>query len=172
MKDDMYSAMMRVEIPKGSNIKYEIKDGKLICDRVLHTPMSYIFNYGCFEETLAGDGDPLDVVLLAGDTSLFPGCYVEVRVIGVLVTSDESGQDEKIITVPVDKVDPKFSKVKDIKDLEPSTRDQIKFFFQNYKSLEKGKRVVVGDYLGKEDGWKIYRNSIVNYRRKKGNVRV
>jgi len=137
--------MVRVEIPRGSNIKYEIVNGKLICDRVLHTPMNYIFNYGCFEETLAGDGDPLDVALLS-EASFFPGCYVKCKIIGVLMTKDEKGDDEKIIAVPIDSVDPQYSGINDISDLPISTLEQIKFFFENYKSLEKGKKVTVGDF--------------------------
>ena len=146
---------MRVEIPRGSNIKYEIVDGRLICDRVLHTPMSYIFNYGCFEDTLAGDGDPLDVVLLT-DASFFPGCYVKCKVVGVLMTSDEKGDDEKILVVPSDSVDPQFKGVNDLGDLPESTLDQIGFFFRNYKSLEKGKKVKVGDFFGRERALEIY----------------
>jgi len=151
--------MMTVEIPKGSNIKYEIKDGRLICDRVLHTPMSYIFNYGCFEKTIAGDRDPLDAVLIT-DTSFYPNCLVNCRIIGVLITSDEKGLDEKIITVPADNIDPQYSKYKDINDLSESTLAQIKFFFENYKSLEKGKKVNVGEFKNREEALKIYDKSI------------
>lgn len=150
-----YETMMCVEIPRGSNIKYEIKHGKLICDRVLHTPMSYIFNYGCFENTLAGDGDPLDVVMLT-DTSFFPSCYVKCKIIGVLMTSDEKGADEKIITVPTSKVDPTYRDVNNIDDLAKSSLEQIKFFFENYKSLEKGKKVIVGNFFGREKALEIY----------------
>lgn len=154
--------MATIEIPKGSNIKYEIKDGRLICDRVLHTPMNYIFNYGCFEQTLAGDGDPLDVVLLT-DTSFHPNCLVKCRIIGVLMTSDEKGQDEKIIAVPAKNIDPQYSIYKDISDLSKSTLDQIRFFFENYKSLEKGKEVKVGDFKNQKEAMKIYQKSVKAY---------
>lgn len=157
-----FTSLMRVEIPRGSNIKYEIKDNRLICDRVLHTPMSYIFNYGCFEETLAGDGDPLDVVLLT-DTPFFPGCYVNCKIIGVLITRDEKGDDEKIITVPTESVDPRYKDINRIGDLPNSTLDQIRFFFENYKSLEKGKIVEVKQFLDRERAWGIYQESIQNY---------
>jgi len=166
MKNKMYKTMMCVEIPKGSNIKYEIKDGKLICDRVLHTPMSYIFNYGCFEGTLAGDGDPLDVALVT-DNSFFPGCYINCKVIGVLMTRDEKGDDEKIIAVPTAEIDPQFEKINNIDDLPKSTLEQIEFFFRNYKSLEKGKKVEVGNLYGRDHAWKIYQDSIKNFQEKK-----
>jgi inorganic pyrophosphatase len=149
--------MVRVEIPRGSNIKYEIVGGKLICDRILHTPMNYIFNYGSFENTLAGDGDPLDVVLLS-EASFYPGCYVKCKIIGVLMTKDEKGDDEKIITVPIDSVDPQYASINDISDLPNSTLEQIKFFFKNYKSLEKNKEVTVGDFHGRADAMEILFN--------------
>jgi inorganic pyrophosphatase len=163
----MTEVMMTVEIPKGSNIKYEIKDGRLICDRVLHTPMSYIFNYGCFENTLAGDEDPLDVVLIT-NTSFYPNCLVNCRIIGVLVTSDEKGMDEKIITVPGHNIDPQYSDINDIYELPEATLDQIKFFFENYKSLEKGKKVTVGEFGNNKEAMKIYNKSIEAYKSMKG----
>lgn len=158
-----YTALMTVEIPKGSNIKYEIKDGKLMCDRILHTPMNYICNYGCFEETLADDGDPLDVCLVMANTPLHPGCYIQCKIIGVLMTSDEKGGDEKIIAVPVASVDPQYEKVNDLDDLPQSTLKQIEFFFKNYKSLEKGKKVQVDGFKPREEAWQIYRTSQDKY---------
>ena len=152
---EKFTKMMRVEIPRGSNIKYEIVDGKLICDRVLHTPMTYIFNYGCFDNTLAGDGDPLDVVLLS-DVSFYPGCYVKCKILGVLLTKDDKGEDEKIITVPHESVDPQYSEINDLHELPPSTLEQVKFFFTNYKSLEKGKKVMVDNFYAAEKAIAIY----------------
>ena len=95
-----------IEVSKGSNLKYEIsKETNLLrLDRVLHTSMFYPGNYGYFPQTLAGDGDPLDVLVLT-DYVLQPGIVVECKIIGVLLTEDEKGLDEKILAVPSDKVD-------------------------------------------------------------------
>lgn len=153
---------MTVEIPKGSNVKYEMKDGRLICDRVLHTPMNYIFNYGCFENTLAGDSDPLDAVLLS-DTGFYPTCLINCRIVVVLITSDDNGLDEKIIVVPANNVDPRYENIKDISDLSASELEQIEFFFKNYKSLEKGKNVDVGEFKNSEEAVKIYEKSVDAY---------
>lgn len=165
-----YEALMTVEIPRGSNIKYEIKDGKLICDRILHTPMNYLCNYGCFEGTLAGDGDPLDVCLLMDNTALHPGCYIKVRIVGVLITEDEKGMDEKIIVVPVDEVDPTYSDVRDLKHIPNSTLNQLKFFFEKYKSLEKNKEVKVTGFEPRDVAWKIYQESVEKYNENNKNV--
>lgn len=160
--EDPFLSTVLIEIPRGSNIKYEIKDNKLFCDRVLHTPMSYIFNYGCFENTLAGDGDPLDAVLIT-DTSFFPGTYVPSRIIGVLMTKDDKGDDEKIICVPAPNIDPTYQNITTLSDLPESTLAQIKFFFQNYKSLERGKTVHVGDFLPPDQALSLYKQSIYRY---------
>ena len=87
-----------IEVSKGSNLKYEIsKETNLLrLDRVLHTSMFYPGNYGYFPQTLAGDGDPLDVLVLT-DYVLQPGIVVECKIICVLLTEDEKGLDEKIL---------------------------------------------------------------------------
>jgi inorganic pyrophosphatase len=129
-----------IEIPFQSNIKYEIdKNGHLRVDRILSTSMHYPGNYGYIPGTLAGDGDPVDILLLR-ELSFHPGCRVRCRVIGLLETTDEKGQDEKVLAVTTD--DPR----RDIKELQQSTLDKIKHFFQNYKSLEKNKQVSVGSF--------------------------
>lgn len=131
-----------IEISKGSNIKYEYKEGKLHCDRILHTPVTYPFNYGYIENTLSGDSDALDIVVLC-DEALLPTCSIKCRVIGVLFTEDESGEDPKVITVPALCVDSQYSEVNDISDLHQNTLEKLKFFFDNYKKLEKNKWVKI-----------------------------
>lgn len=164
MKTRNYVATMTVEIPKDSNIKYEIKGGKIYCDRILHTPMNYIFNYGCFENTLAGDGDPLDVCLVMNNIALHPGCLIQCKMIGVLLTSDEKGQDEKIIAVPIESVDPQYCGINNLNDLPESTLQQIEFFFKNYKSLEKNKQVIVNGFGDRDEAYKVYQGSIQTWK--------
>lgn len=155
-----YDVLMRIEIPFGSNIKYEFDEqNRLIVDRVLHTPMNYPFNYGYIPDTLAGDGDPLDAALIT-ETPLFPGSYVKARIVGALVTEDEKGLDEKVIMVPIESVDPRFKEIQNISDISQQFLEQIKFFFDNYKRLERGKFIKIGDYLDRDQTLKIYRESI------------
>ena len=56
-----------IEIPKGSNNKYEIdkKTGLIALDRANYNAASYPFDYGFVPQTLWEDGDPLDAVVLA-----------------------------------------------------------------------------------------------------------
>src|ERR1700748_1912064 len=91
---------MFVEIPKGSINKYEYdtNTGKIELDRVLSGAMFYPEEYGFIPETLDYDGDPLDVICLT-EKSTFPGCYVPIRIIGVLKMIDGGEEDDKILAV-------------------------------------------------------------------------
>ena len=90
-----------VEIPKGSNVKYEYRPDKDIIevDRILFTAMTYPFNYGFVPGTMGGDKDPLDIVVLSS-APFSTGTLVQARPIGVLLTKDEEGVDSKVIAVP------------------------------------------------------------------------
>jgi len=151
-----------IEIAKSSHIKYEYDHDlkALVCDRILHTPFKYEFNYGFIPNTLSQDGDPLDVAVIMDD-ELVPGCYVKCKFLGALETEDDQGIDPKIIMCPCKKVDPKYKDLNDISDLPISTREKIKYFFTHYKDLEN-KHVEVGNWLNKDDSISIYLHSINN----------
>jgi inorganic pyrophosphatase len=153
-----------IEIAKNSHIKYEYNTElkALVCDRILHTPFKYEFNYGFIPNTLSQDDDPLDVVVIMDD-ELVPGCYVKCKFLGVLETEDDEGIDPKVIMCPCKKVDPKYNSIDSIFDLPISTREKIHYFFSHYKDLEN-KHVEVGNWLCKDEAIAIYRNSIVNLR--------
>lgn len=149
-----------IEVSTKTNIKYEHdhKTGRLICDRILHTPMTYPYNYGYIPGTLAGDGDPLDVMVVTS-YKLLPGCYIECKILGVLYTEDEKGKDEKIIAVPISKIDPYTKSINQLSDLKQSQLDMIHFFFENYKSLEKDKWVKVSSWGSREEAEAVYEAS-------------
>ena len=137
-----------VEVPVGGHpIKYEMdKDaGALIVDRFLYTPMTYPGNYGFVPHTLSGDGDPVDV-LVCNTRQLVPGCYINVRPIGVLIMEDNAGEDEKIIAVPMPKVTRRYEDVHNYTDLPEITLQQVQHFFEHYKDLEPGKWVKIGGW--------------------------
>lgn len=114
-----------VEIPKGSNIKYEIdvESGGIFVDRKLSTAMFYPCNYGFIPNTKEEDGDPLDVFVL-GDDPVVPMSVIRARPVGILLTEDQEGQDSKIIAVPNTKLDPSFSTVRDIDSIEEHILNQ------------------------------------------------
>jgi inorganic pyrophosphatase len=152
---------MIVEIPYNSFVKYEFdKDmGKMRCDRVLHTAMSYPGNYGYFPNTLSGDGDPLDVLMIS-DYPIYPGILVEVKIIGVLLTTDEKGPDEKVIVVPSEKVDPNYTHVNNYTDLPMVTVSKIRHFFEHYKDTESEKWVKVEEFKDREEAIQIYTKAV------------
>lgn len=145
LPNDIYVA---IEIPaNASPIKYEIdKDmDALLVDRFMATPMFYPANYGYINNTLADDGDALDVMVIT-PYPVMPGSVIRARPVGVLKMSDEAGGDEKLLAVPHEKLTQLYNDVHDIDDVPQLLKDQIVHFFEHYKDLEKGKWVKV-------EGW-------------------
>ncbi len=138
-----------IEIPMNDNpVKYEFDKevGAIIVDRFMQVSMSYPCNYGFIPNTLSDDGDPADVLVIA-QYPIIPGAIIKVRPVGVLMMEDESGIDEKILAVPVSKLDVTFDSIQDIEDVSEMLKAKIKHFFEHYKELEKGKWVKI-------TGWK------------------
>lgn len=139
-----------VEIPQGVSVKYELdkNSGFIFVDRFLYTEMNYPFNYGFVPNTLSGDGDPVDVLVLSSKP-VVPGVIIPSRPIGMLDMEDEAGEDEKIIAVPLAKLDKKYAQFNDVSELPEKTREEITYFFENYKKSEPGKWVKVRGWKGK-----------------------
>lgn len=153
-----------IEIPLGSNHKYEKckKTGLLRCDRILYSPYVYPFNYGYFPNTLAGDGDELDAVVVT-KYPLIPNSLIECKIIGVLKTRDEKGFDDKIICVPVSRVDPEFKDVYNYKDLKQSEVDMIEYFFRTYKNREYKKFVEIIGFADASSAKHLYKQSQIDF---------
>jgi inorganic pyrophosphatase len=151
-----------IEIPKGSQNKYEFdkEAGVFRLDRVLYSPMHYPTEYGYIRDTLAEDGDPLDVMVLTTFPT-FPGCVIETRVVGVLVMADDKGQDEKLLGVA--ETDPRFAHVQTLEDVPPHILKEIAHFFEVYKDLE-GKETKVEGWKGREDAERILQEAIARYK--------
>ena len=139
-----------IEIPQGGMpVKYELDkpSGALFVDRFLHTSMIYPANYGFIPNTMAEDGDPIDILVVT-PTPIVPGAVIRARPVGVLLMSDDKGFDEKVLSVPIDKLNPFYTNVKTYKDLPPLLIEQITHFFTHYKDLEPGKSVSMGSWEG------------------------
>ena len=146
-----------IEIPKDSEpVKYEVdkESGAIFVDRILSTPMRYPCNYGYVPNTLCGDGDPADVLVVL-PLPLVPGSVVRCRPVGVLKMSDEAGSDEKILAVPIAKVFAGYAHVEDIKQVSQHWLERIGHFFEHYKDLEKGKWVKVEGWGDHDEAKKI-----------------
>lgn len=141
-----------IEIPQGCMVKYEMdKDaGVIAVDRFVRTTMGYPANYGYVPNTLSGDGDPVDVMVLCSQP-LHPGVMINVIPIGLLEMEDEAGVDTKVIAVPTEKSDPFYGYMKDVTDIPVALKEKIKHFFEHYKELEPGKWVKLKDWKGKKE---------------------
>jgi inorganic pyrophosphatase len=151
-----------IEIPRGSRNKYEIDhdNGRVFLDRRLFTAMTYPADYGFLPNTLGGDGDPLDALVLLEDP-VYPGVWVEARPIGVLYMLDEAGEDAKLICVPPR--EPRWDGINDVSDLTPQLMAEIQHFFEVYKALEPGKYSSTQGTGGRDAAWREIEAARANY---------
>lgn len=158
MPEDIF---VHVEVPQGSNLKYEIDEdsGMLMVDRFVHAPMVYPMNYGYIPNTLGGDGDAIDVLVLTPEP-VVPGCVIRSRPVGVLIMDDEKGTDEKIIAVPHTKINPMYDHVQSLEDLPELLLKQVTHFFERYKDLEEGKWVKIKGMEGKEKAHQLINEAV------------
>ncbi|MBA8667818.1 inorganic diphosphatase [Holosporaceae bacterium 'Namur'] len=154
-----------IEVPMNSDpIKYEYDKevGAIFVDRFMPTSMFYPCNYGFIPNTLSGDGDPADVLVISS-YPVIPGSVINAKPIGVLITEDEKGKDEKILAVPSPKVDLAYAHINSFKDLPEIIIQKISHFFENYKSLEKGKWVKVTGWEDADIAKKIINEAIKRF---------
>ncbi|ACZ37648.1 inorganic diphosphatase [Sphaerobacter thermophilus] len=151
-----------IEIPAGSRNKYEFdeKAGRIRLDRVLYTSVHYPTDYGFIPDTLAPDGDHLDILVVTYEPT-FPGCLVEARPIGGLDMEDEKGSDFKVLAVPA--VDPRFASTRTLEDLDPHWLREIETFFATYKLLEPKHTEVLG-WHPVEEAWGVIEAAQRTYR--------
>lgn len=151
-----------IEVPMGGNpVKYELdkESGAMFVDRFLHTAMYYPCNYGFVPHTLSDDGDPVDAAVL-GQHVVAPGVVIPSRPVGVLLMEDESGVDEKILCVPIDRLHPYYENVTSIEHVRPILLEQLAHFFSHYKDLEPGKWVKVQGWEGPQKAMALIREGM------------
>lgn len=158
-----------IEIPRGSNVKYELDkpSGMLRIDRILYSSVIYPANYGFIPRSYCDDGDPLDVLVL-GNEPVTPMSIMEVRPIGVMHMLDEGKGDDKIMAVHVH--DPAFNVYRDINELPVHLQKQVTRFFEDYKVLEN-KQVSVEKWHGAEKAVEVLRDSFKLYRQEETRLR-
>lgn len=150
-------------------IKYEVdkESGQIFVDRFMSTAMHYPCNYGYIPHTIAGDGDPVDVLVVT-PVPLIPGVVVPCRAIGILKMEDEAGQDGKVLAVPTKKILSLYSRWEKPEDLSPIRLKTIAHFFEHYKDLEEGKWVKILGWEGPEAAMKEIVDGIANYNKLQG----
>ena len=139
-----------IEIPANADpIKYEVdkETGAIFVDRFMGTAMHYPCNYGYVPQTIAADGDPVDVLVVT-PFPLQPGVVIPCRPLGILKMEDEAGGDSKLVAVPTEKICAMYKNIQKLEDLPELLVQQIKHFFEHYKDLEPGKWVKVTGWDG------------------------
>lgn len=149
--NDIVEAIIEIPLKTKNKFERDEKTGRIRLDRVLYSAMTYPAEYGSIENSLAPDGDPLDILVISSEPT-FPGCIVEARVIGYLEVIDNNQEDYKLISVV--NVDPRYNEIQDLNDLSEFTLAEIKNFFENYKVLQNIV-VDVKEYHNKKDALKL-----------------
>ncbi len=155
-----------IEIPAHSDpVKYEVdkETGAMFVDRFMNTAMHYPCNYGYVPKTLSKDGDPVDVLVVT-PIPLLSGSVIRCRPVGMLSMTDESGEDAKILAVPIDKLSPLYRKVTEFRDLPELLLQQISHFFEHYKDLEPGKWVKIEGWESAEKAKEEILFGVKNYK--------
>jgi inorganic pyrophosphatase len=154
-----------IEIPMNADpVKYEVdkESGAIFVDRFMSTSMHYPTNYGYVPQTISGDGDPVDVLVIT-PVPLIPGVVVTCRPIGILKMTDEAGEDGKVLAVPTDKILSIYIQWQKPEDLNPLRLKTIAHFFEHYKDLEEGKWVQINGWEGPESAKKEILEGIANF---------
>ena len=154
-----------IEIPMNADpVKYEVdkESGAIFVDRFMSTAMHYPTNYGYVPQTISGDGDPVDVLVIT-PVPLIPGVVVTCRAIGILKMIDEAGEDGKVLAVPIDKKCSLYSHWKEPEDMNQLRLKTIAHFFEHYKDLEEGKWVKINGWEGSASAKKEITDGIASY---------
>jgi inorganic pyrophosphatase len=168
-----------IEVKSGSPNKYELEkdNGQMVLDRVLHSAVFYPGDYGYVPQTLCGDGDPLDVLIVMPPEcgvmqGLDPGIICLCRIVGLMDMKDESGHDEKVLAV-LD--DPRFDHITELEHIDAHLRKEIEHFFENYKKLEikngKQKWAQVLGWGSKAKALEVLADSRASYSKKEGTAK-
>lgn len=158
---DPQKLLVHIEIPQGSNLKYEVdeENGNFMIDRIMPTTMGYPENYGLIEGTHGKDGDALDVLVFTS-VPLTPNCYIKCRLIGMLEMEDEAGIDHKLLAVPLAKVDLICGQWQSLDDVPPVRLQRLHHFFEHYKDLEEGKWVKLKEFKDAEAATQLLQESL------------
>lgn len=153
-----------VEIPKKCTLKFELDKElrTIVLDRALRSAVYYPGEYGFIPQTLAEDGDPLDVIIRTDYDPTFPGCVIRCRPVGVLRMIDGGAADHKLLAIPSN--DHRQNHVQDIINVSSIFMDEVNHFFNTYKELEN-KEVCTGGWQGREEAEKIIMESLARYRK-------
>ena len=166
---EAFNVVIEVVKDTMNKIEYDEQGGYFKLDRVLHQPTHYPFEYGFIPQTHSGDGDAMDVCVLLTQPT-FAGCVIKVRAIGIIHMSDQDGQDDKVIAVPVGKVDPRFEEMTSFEQLPAHVQEEFLIYFKEYKKLEKKKYdlIEIKGWAGADAAREAIKASMESYAKEHG----
>jgi len=159
---------MIVEIPKGRRSKFEVDKatGLIKLDRYLYSSSVYPGDYGFIPQTLAEDGDALDILVMVNEPT-FSGCLIETRIVGLFRMKDRGQNDYKLLGVP--HADPLFSQIRQLEEVPQHFLREVEHFFSTYKQLE-GVTIEPIGWAPCPEGIAEVRSSVDRFRETLGNI--
>ena len=153
-----------VETPRGSRHKFAYATDLQILrlKKLLPAGMVFPHNFGFIPSTKAGDGDPLDVLILT-EEPLPPGTCLTIRLLGALrAEARQAGADwarnDRLIAVASHVFD--HSQVKSLDDIPAAFLREIEAFFVQYNRLEDRDFRVL-DICGPEDAARLVEQAAI-----------
>jgi len=167
-KTDDGVALIVIETPRGSGNKftYDPDLGAFKLDRVLPAGMTFPFDFGFIPQTIAEDGDPLDVIVLL-DSPAYPGCVVPSRLVANLEAeqrdagSEEWKRNDRLVAVA--DASRAHASVRTVRDIDPFILESIGAFFADYHRMDGGEFRVTGNG-GARDAERAVRDANARYR--------
>ncbi len=137
-----------IETPKGCRNKYsfDAEQKIFVLKAALPSGMSFPCDFGFVPQTIAGDGDPIDVLVLM-DEPAFPGCALMARLIGVIEGEQIAPKKDPVRNdrlVAVAETTHMYAKFKKLKDMPKQSLKEIEEFFVNYHKLQGKKYKLLG----------------------------
>jgi len=125
-----------IETPRGSKYKFNYNEDLegFVLTKTMPLGTAFPFDFGFIPNTLAEDGDPIDVLIIM-DEPAFPGCLTACRLIGVLEATQKERdgketRNDRLVAVTETSVI--YEGMKQLGDLVQTMQDQIAEFFVNY----------------------------------------
>jgi inorganic pyrophosphatase len=166
-KDDEILRIV-IETPKGSRNKFafDAKEKVFELKKVLPAGMTFPWDFGFVPSTLAGDGDPVDVLILM-DEPAFPGCVIYGRPIGVIEGEQGEGKDvernDRIVAVEIK--NHQWAHIEHIDELGKKFVKELEEFFVNYHK-QSGKKYRILDVGGPGRALKCVQSGAKSQRKK------
>ncbi len=153
-----------VEIPEGSflKIEWDRKRAAFMLDRVEPAIFAKPVSYGFIPQTLDGDGDELDTLIVC-DEPLPTGIWLEAKIVGIMNFEDDGDIDHKVVVVPADDRNTGDS-INTLDDLGERWKQKIENHFNHYKDLKKPGLTKVTGWGDAEAAKQVIAESIERYK--------